>query len=80
MVQNSNSDTRIEHLRAVAERLGLQLRRADHCQDGWHIVDPLIDGKLYAFSFTNPHTFCLDEVEEILAKRAAREGIDGHAE
>lgn len=76
MVKQLLSNTRIEHLRSVAERLGLQLRRADHCQDGWHIVDPLIDGKLYAFSFTNPHTFRLDEVEGILTKRAAREGIN----
>ena len=76
MVKELISNTRIEHLRSIAERLGLQLRRADHRQDGWHIVDPLIDGKLYAFSFTNPHTFCLDEVEEILTRRAAQEDTD----
>ncbi len=63
------ADLKVEHVRALADNLGLQVRRADHQAGGWHIVDPAIDDKVYAFAFTTPHTFSLDEVERILSKR-----------
>ncbi len=56
-------------MRSMAERKGYQLRRADGADGMWHLVDPRIDGKAYAFSFTKPHTFTLDEIEELLAQR-----------
>ena len=62
-------DRRVEQVRALAENLGLQVRRADHQADGWHIVNPAIDHSVYAFSFTKPHTFILDDVERILLQR-----------
>ncbi len=60
-----------DRVRAAAEALGYQLRRADHQADAWHLVDPNIDGKLYAFAFTRPHTFSLSEIEDLLKRRAA---------
>lgn len=56
-------------VRSLAERKGYQLRRADGADGMWHLVDPRIDGKAYAFSFTKPHTFSLAEIEALLAQR-----------
>ena len=63
--------SRVERLRALAANLGLLVRGADHQDEGWHIVDPTIDDKVYAFAFTKPHTFSLDDVERILLQRTA---------
>jgi len=60
-------------VRSLAESSGLQLRRADHSQGLWHLVDPAIDGKVYAFSFTKPHTFTLAEIEKLLNKRMGQD-------
>ena len=57
-------------VRGLAGGLGYQLRRADHVDGAWHLIDPAIDGKIYAFSFTRPRTFSLEEIEEILLKRS----------
>lgn len=56
-------------VRALAEKKGYQLRHADGKKELWHLVDPRIDGKTYAFSFTNPHSFTLEEIERILNER-----------
>ena len=64
-----------ERVQKLAAILGLQLRRADHESGGWHIVDPAIDGKVYSFAFTKPHTFSLDEIENVLTKRAELAGV-----
>ena len=72
------SDQRLapsERVQKLAATLGLQLRRADHEGGGWHIVDPTIDGKVYSFAFTKPHTFSLDEIEHVLSKRAELAGV-----
>ena len=72
------SDQRLapnERVQKLAATLGLQLRRADHESGGWHIVDPAIDGKVYSFAFTKPHTFSLDEIEDVLSKRAELAGV-----
>lgn len=56
-------------VRGLAGGLGYQLRRADHVDGAWHLVDPNIDGKIYSFSFTRPRTFTLEQIEELLLKR-----------
>lgn len=61
-------------VRALAARKGYQLRHADGNRELWHLVDPKIDGKTYAFSFTKPHSFTLAEIEQILNKRPDRDG------
>ena len=58
-----------QRVRALAERKGYQLRHADGVAGLWHLVDPRIDGKAYAFSFTKPHSFTLEEIEAMLLKR-----------
>lgn len=63
-----------ERVRALALRKGYQLRRADHSPEMWHLVDPDIDGKVYAFSFTKPHSFKLEEIEQMLQSRPNRPG------
>lgn len=68
-MSDQETDRRVERIRALAEELGLQVRRADHLVGGWHIVNPAIDHLAYAFSFTKPHTFNLDDVERILSQR-----------
>ena len=62
-------DDYADRVRTLAERKGYQLRRADGVDGMWHLIDPRIDGKAYAFSFTKPHTFTLSEIEALLAKR-----------
>ena len=58
-----DQETRV---RQLADSKGLQLRRADHADGLWHLIDPSIDGKLYAFAFTKPHTYSLGEIEDML--------------
>lgn len=68
-MSDQGTDLKVNHVRALAADLGLLVRSADHQAGGWHIVNPAIDDKVYAFAFTKPHTFSLDEVERILSKR-----------
>jgi hypothetical protein len=60
-------------VRALAEQKGYQLRHADGNGELWHLVNPRIDGKTYAFSFTKPHSFTLEEIEQILNRRPDRD-------
>ena len=66
---NSVTNELEARVRGLAGGLGYQLRRADHAEGAWHLVDPAIDGKIYSFSFTRPRTFTLEEIEELLLKR-----------
>lgn len=74
MSVEDDNNTRENRIRALAEREGYQLRRADGVSDMWHLVDPRIDGKAYAFSFTHPHSFTLQQIEDLLHKRAQGSG------
>lgn len=78
MPTEDSGKTREDRIRALAEREGYQLRRADGVSDKWHLVDPKIDGKAYAFSFTHPHSFTLEQIEDLLNKRA--QGLSGPGE
>ena len=69
MPDNQDITPQEARVRALAEQKGYQLRHADGTPGLWHLVDPKIDGKAYAFSFTHPHSFTLDEIEAILNKR-----------
>ena len=77
MSVEDDNNTRENRIRALAEREGYQLRRADGASDMWHLVDPRIDGKAYAFSFTHPHSFTLEQIEDLLNKRAQGAGGAG---
>ena len=59
-----------DRVRALVEAKGLQLRRSDERPGMYHLVDPKIDGKLYAFSFTHPHSYTLSEIEALLKREA----------
>ena len=72
MTRKTMPDDLEERVRGLAGGLGYQLRRADHADNAWHLVDPAIDGKIYAFSFTRPRTFSLEEIEELLLKRSQK--------
>ena len=69
MPREQNTDDEESRVRTLAGSKGYQLRRADQSKGNWHLIDPTIDGKAYAFSFTKPHTFTLVEIEEILNSR-----------
>ena len=68
MPAEQNMDDRESRIRMLAVSKGYQLRRADQSEN-WHLIDPAIDSKAYAFAFTKPHTFTLGEIEEILHSR-----------
>ncbi|MGI9426405.1 MAG: hypothetical protein ACR2PA_24720 [Hyphomicrobiaceae bacterium] len=72
MTENAMPKDLEARVRGLAGGLGYQLRRADHTDGAWHLVDPAIDGKIYAFSFTRPRTFSLREIEEMLLKRTPK--------
>lgn len=71
MSDKQNMDDKESRVRKLAVSKGYQLRRADQSEGHWHLIDPAIDGKAYAFSFTKPHTFTLDEIEQLLNQRPA---------
>lgn len=67
---DADSDPKLTEarVRRLAESKGYQLRRADQSPGLWHLVDPKIDGKLYAFSFTHPKSYTLEQIEKLLSR------------
>ncbi len=67
-------DAHEARVRALATQKGYQLRHADGKAGRWNLINPDIDAKAYGFSFSEPHSFSLDEAEALLRHKPDKPG------